>query len=1249
MITELIRDIKGDILRRNYDHSRWLELIKHLFKQKDLFPEVGYKPVLENVLHVVRAFQYGLVYLSDERRLVLVDIKLDDTKLIARNRVALREIAARLLADGAGGVLAVFHTDGQADYRLSLITRTAGFDPDGTYLTTQTYPKRYTYLLGPNESCTTAARQLNTLAANGRPSLDDVIAAFSVEKMSTLFFTEYKYHYEKKFLPHVDRLAQSIDSPLFQVVDESLSKKERDDARKKQLRDFTKRLLGRIVFLYFVQKKSWLGANPADANYQHGGDGDFLVTLFNEAQNSRPDQFYADQLARLFFDTLNNPQRPNDEFVMPLGHRVRVPYLNGGLFDETGEPDRNLIWFPPALFRHPERKQADIPNERGLFDFMNSYNFTIYEDSAEDLTVAVDPEMLGHIFENLLEENRQKGAIYTPREVVHFMCQESLTEYLTTHMPGEGEAIRQVVQQKRIQGIRPALLLQIDQLLQQVRICDPAIGSGAFPVGLLQEISAIKEVIRYEEGFKPESLARVKGNIIQQSIYGVDIEPGAVEIARLRFWLSLIVDEVKPRPLPNLDFKIMVGDSLVPKYQRDIVGIDWNTSDTSGNQHLLEEIRKTLKEIARKQSDFFRPEQDGHMVTPTEKKLALADIRRLKIKFLVNQLALTKLRYEATNATSTGQLFTAAPTKKELALRQQIAEQVGHYETLIRELNALEHQPDRPLKFFDWKLEFAEVMNETVAGPKTGFDIVIANPPYMRVQEIQKSFPKEKAYFEAEKDLKEVAKQAYDLANLFVVQALKKLSHDQTVNCFIFPHKFFNSDSATDFRDFLLRGQYMDKIAHFGANRVFNDADTYVCVALFSKHPNEGFGLQKLPYLPQRQATRLADELVGLMTDRDRYQPVSYDQLRRASKLYGGNQWLFFDGPAGYALFEQIYQAGSRRFSDVFEIFVGLQTSNDKLFLLDVDRQDDQHLWGHNGLSNRLWQVERTFFKPMLRGRDVQRYAPLQTNNYVFFPYRQTGKKATPVPLSVLEKDYPMTYRYVMEQAETFKARESGKAAKMPHWYEYIYPKNLVKFEQRKLSSMEICTNHANVTLDENSFYHNTKVYSWVKAANVPESYEYLLAIANSAVLWWFLRNTGDTLQGDARTLKTNYLNPFPLPDSPAPATERAIATLVRYLLWLNDPVNPQANPSVSNKAVADYLRKVADGCVCELYVGDEMRQKQVDILQFVAKDVVPEKADPAAINALYLRWQHPDSEVRNRLKLFTTRSPDVLGRLLTA
>lgn len=192
-----------------------------------------------------------------------------------------------------------------------------------------------------------------------------------------------------------------------------------------------------------------------------------------------------------------------------------------------------------------------------MFQFFSEYNFTIDENDPNDAEVGVDPEMLGKIFENLLEDNKDKGAFYTPKEIVRYMCQESLIAYLETNTSIAKEKIRKFVLTPE-EGVvdipenkKPKLLTA----LEEVKICDPAIGSGAFPMGLLNELLHCREALSGERYDRAE----IKKSIIQNNIYGVDIEKGAVDIARLRFWLSIVVDEEMPSPLPNLDYKIMQG------------------------------------------------------------------------------------------------------------------------------------------------------------------------------------------------------------------------------------------------------------------------------------------------------------------------------------------------------------------------------------------------------------------------------------------------------------------------------------------------------------------------------------------------------------------------------------------------------------------------------------------------------------------------------------------------------------------
>mgnify|MGYP000653790591 FL=1 len=341
--------------------------------------------------------------------------------------------------------------------------------------------------------------------------------------------------------------------------------------REVKTRNFTKKLLGRIVFLHFLQKKGWMGC-PENESWG-SGDKKFMQTLFKDFTNK--DQFHSQCLVELFYNTLNTKR---DDFLFKcegldgILNNSKIPYLNGGLFD-SDEKESKKIDFPESYFED-------------LFDFLGQYNFTIDENDPNDHEVGIDPEMLGHIFENLLEDNKDKGAFYTPKVIVQYMCQESLIEYLSTKLEAETsgkvkQAIEDLIRNRLAEDISDLDLVEpIAQALFDVKICDPAIGSGAFPMGILNVIYQVIEALYY---LQPDSVARVwnisdiqwqphlvKKNIIQHSIYGVDIESGAVDIARLRFWLALVVDEVEPLPLPNLDYKIMQGNSLLESFE----GID---------------------------------------------------------------------------------------------------------------------------------------------------------------------------------------------------------------------------------------------------------------------------------------------------------------------------------------------------------------------------------------------------------------------------------------------------------------------------------------------------------------------------------------------------------------------------------------------------------------------------------------------------------------------------------------------------
>jgi hypothetical protein len=348
--------------------------------------------------------------------------------------------------------------------------------------------------------------------------------------------------------------------------------------------DFAKKLLGQIVFLYFLQKKGWLGVTKG----RDWGTGphDFIRKLV-ESDYGRYKNFFHDTLEPLFYGTLAT-DRGHEAWCNKF--ECRIPFLNGGLFEPLGDYNWRKIdvMLPDSVFTNTTFVDESTSGN-GVLDVFDRYNFTVNESEPLEKEVAIDPEMLGKVFENLIEENRRKGigAYYTPREIVHYMCQESLVNYLDTAVNKEtlvvprtaietfvrlGEQISHYEAVDANYNIKMPKTVQqqarlLDEKLADITVCDPAVGSGAFPVGMMTEIVRARSALTpYFNDVRERTAYHFKRHAIQNCLYGVDIDPGAVEIARLRLWLSLVVDEEHTeqiKPLPNLDFKVVSGNSLI--------------------------------------------------------------------------------------------------------------------------------------------------------------------------------------------------------------------------------------------------------------------------------------------------------------------------------------------------------------------------------------------------------------------------------------------------------------------------------------------------------------------------------------------------------------------------------------------------------------------------------------------------------------------------------------------------------------
>ena len=471
------------------------------------------------------------------------DVTLEDNANISRSRVGIQRIIRSRVFQFTHAFM-IFHYENPEgrNWRFSYAYKR------GTQADT-TEAKRYTYLFGKNLHCRTAIDRFVTLAGSKKDN-KALLEAFSVEALSDEFFDTYRKQYAKfvryitgkEYVKEGSKWVEKQTGAPNEKIFSAFGNNE------KTVRDYIKKLMGRITFLHFLQRKGWLC-----------GDYNYMLNLFKKS--NKKDDYLDAVLEPLFFGILNTkPEKRKALFAEQkwdsslLKDWAAIPYLNGGLF-EADDEDSLSIKFPKDFFSE-------------LLEFYSEYNFTVDENDPDDAEVGVDPEMLGKIFENLLEDNKDKGAFYTPKEIVRYMCQESLIAYLVEKSGIEEAQIRAFVTNpyEEAEKLTEKDIDTLFDALVAVKICDPAIGSGAFPMGLLNELVRCEEalVLGKEEN---RDRAHLKREIIKNNIYGVDIEKGAIDIARLRFWLSLVVDEDTPSPLPNLDYKIMQGNSLLESYK----------------------------------------------------------------------------------------------------------------------------------------------------------------------------------------------------------------------------------------------------------------------------------------------------------------------------------------------------------------------------------------------------------------------------------------------------------------------------------------------------------------------------------------------------------------------------------------------------------------------------------------------------------------------------------------------------------
>jgi hypothetical protein len=901
-----------------------------------------------------------------------------------------------------------------------------------------------------------------------------------------------------------------------------------------------------------------------------------------------------DELSDLFFMVLAfKPTERPDHIRTKF---ARVPYLNSSLFEKTdlekilsvgslNAGNQIAVHSRTVLLDDQEKRRSGLlPSLSYIFEFLDSYDFGAVGggDVQEESKTIINASVLGLIFEKI--NGYKEGAIFTPGYVTMHMSQQVIEktalEAFAKTFPqwtiGDVDDLK-----NQITDRSKANILKLNAVIDDLKICDPAVGSGHFLVSCLNEIIALKsrlgiladsngnritdyevsvdndeliilksdtdDVFTYQvsNGAVPAPLQHVqktifreKQKVIESCLFGVDININSVRICQLRLWIELLKSAYYRdgfgndlETLPNIDINIKCGNSLLSRFK-----LDQNLSDAFNKAGItVTEYRKLVAD--------YKHSKDKSLKRDLNAKIAKAKnkLRSETLGVLTKRIdaEIAQLRADEAQADLfvMGDEQMAIQAAKLEEVRVKISERETAKSAII--------QNKTFLSAIEWRFEFPEVLDDK--GAYVGFDIIIANPPYMRVQEIEATQPLQKEFYE---NNYATAKGSYDLANLFFELAARLASSAGHNNIFIFPHKLFNSANGDALREYLMNTRALKTLTHFGANQIFDRAITYTCIALFNAQRCDTFKFRRYP---------LGADYENDLDNPTRYLDVLYDDVALASALYGNSQWIFFDDENGFATFKKLFK-NCLPLSEKLNVFVGLQTSRDPLYVARKVAETETSytiLVNPDGktslpkIETKEFIVEKALFRPFLMGGDVHRYETLKTDRLVFFPYCIDPKTdvASLVRMQELKGDYPLTHTFVEHYAKAFKARESGKAQKLDEFYAYIYPKNLNKFSQDKLTSMEICSNHPNVTVDNSGIYHATTLYSLVSADNTTESYEYFAAILNSNLFWWFLKATGDTLQGDARRVKTNYVNPFPIPKKVSAASEQQLSNLAKSLI----------------------------------------------------------------------------------------------------
>jgi hypothetical protein len=1034
---------------RAYDESAFRSFVSNLLVQAEMKQsghrsgQMIYESFREHVAQYKRIAKY-----TDPHGEVLdvLAVKLKTPHKLERARTMQRNFVATYLNDSVRpdreAALVAYYADGTDEWRLSLVRleyRTVVGDDGKVKTEKEVTPVRYSFLVGKGEPSHTPEKQFESLVQQeSTPTLAELQEAFDIEVVTDAFFESYRSHY----------LALKSDVAAA-IADDDTARAEFEE-KDITPEAFAKKLLGQLVFLYFLQKKGWLGVRRGEA-WGEGPTG-FLRQLYEGAYVAY-ENYYQDLLEPLFYDALAT-DRGSGNYFSPLN--CRIPFLNGGLFQPINDFKR-------------ARVQLSLPNATfgRIFDTFDRYNFTVREDEPLDKEVAVDPEMLGKVFEKMLDadQRKKKGAFYTPRDIVHYMCQQSLIDHLDTALNVRDLSLRppEPQQQDAFGGSSPqqgvlagedynpevernhleALLRDginwiehdtrvlngdsskggkydgtyrapdsirehaqtIDAILANVKVCDPAVGSGAFPVGMMQEIVQARRVLNtYLDDGVDRSAYALKRHAIQETIHGVDIEPSAIDIAQLRLWLSLVVDEEDfehIKPLPNLRYKIVQGDAL-----------------------------------QRMERHVFNNEKEDRL-------------------------------HQLMNA----YVNTAYPSEKE-RLQEQI-------DVL---LDALLDEDE-----FDFQLYFGTVFKE-----KGGFDIVIGNPPYVRAG-AQTTLQKEdfKRHFETYSG-------TADLYVYFIERGIQLL-RKRGVFCYIVSNKWMRASYGKMLRSWLTKRDIVELI-DFRDTPVFPGTAVYPCILrMHNGQSSNSFRASEIESLSYRKNSTLATK-------------VAQDSYRVERKSLSDEGWALVNSDT-QQLLDAISATGMRLLEYISgEIYYGVKTGLNKAFVITQGRRSE---------IIKADPESASLIHPFLSGKNVSRYEPASSNEYVIavpsgWTDAHSGNDRD--KWAWFEDQFPGVADHLSDYEEAARKRyDQGD-----YWWELRSCSYYEKFEATKILFPDL-SRRGDFSIDDEGYYAANTIYM------IPEAGKYLLGLLNSKLMTFYYANHFSVYRGGYLRFFTQYVERLPI------------------------------------------------------------------------------------------------------------------------